>query len=259
MLTRRILVEPPRGGLGARAAAPGGRGVLAKNPAERPGPPTCSGALLAARRAWATRGTCARRSPGAGARSGRRSLHPGSREGRLAAVSSPPYSSSLSVSSPSSLSSSSLHDEPSVPGEDPGKGARRAGPRKGDAPVAAGLRGAGHGLHGGGHRGRRDGGGGSRPAGRSRRSRAGAAGPAAEGMPTASVFARHGTRPPTPRRPRVATPTTPSTVQVTTTRTVSLPPRVSTAVDGREDPLPERPQGPRGSGDSPDDGDDPRD
>ncbi|MFB9676584.1 serine/threonine-protein kinase [Streptosporangium vulgare] len=257
VLTRRILVEPPRVASVPALLRPAVEASLAKNPAERPRAADLLGALLAAGGVgdpWdlreAVAGVLAEIwtpvpcTPGAG-------------RGRLAAVSSPPYSSSLSVSSPSSLSSSSLHDEPSVPVRIPGKGARRAGPRKGAHLSQAGFAALATVSMAAVTVAAATGGGGSGPLG----------GPGvpepvplvlpAEGMPTASVF-RDGTRPPT-GRPRVATPTTPSTVQVTTTRTVSLPTTGVDGGDGREDPLPERPQGPRGSGDSPDDGDDPRD
>ncbi|GAA3422690.1 hypothetical protein [Streptosporangium vulgare] len=113
MLTRRILVEPPRVASVPALLRPAVEASLAKNPAERPrGRRPASRAARRGRRGrpWDLREAVA---GGAGGDLDAGALHPGAGRGRLAAVSSPPYSSSLSVSSPSSLSSSSLHDEPS--------------------------------------------------------------------------------------------------------------------------------------------------
>ncbi|WP_440104840.1 serine/threonine-protein kinase [Streptosporangium sp. H16] len=263
VLTRRILVEPPRVASVPALLRPAVEASLAKNPAERPRAADLLGALLAAggvgdpwdlREAVAevlaeiwTPVPCA---PGAG-------------RVRLAAVSSPsspssPHSSSLPLSSLSrSLPSSSLHDEPSVPVRVPGRGSRRAGPRKGAHLSQAGFAALATVSMAAVTVAAATGGGGPGPVGDP-----GVPEPVplvlpADGTPSASVFGA-GTRPPT-GRPRVPAPTTPSTVQITTTRTVSLPTAGLDGHDGREDPLPERPRGPRGSGGSPDDGDDPRD
>ncbi|WP_436757874.1 serine/threonine-protein kinase [Streptosporangium sp. V21-05] len=253
VLTRRILVEPPRVASVPALLRPAVEASLAKNPAERPRAADLLGALLAAGGVgdpWDLREAVAEVlaeiwTPVPYA--------PGTGRVRLADVSPPP---SPSPSSPS-LPSSSFHDEPSVPVRVSGKGARRAGPRKGAHLSQAGFAALATVSMAAVTVAAATGGGGSDPLG----------GPGvpepvplvlpADGTPTASIF-RDGTRPPT-GRPRVPTPTAPSTVQVTTTRTVSLPTTGIDGRDGREDSLPERPGGPRGSGDSPDDGDDPRD
>ncbi|MGJ6966292.1 serine/threonine-protein kinase [Streptosporangium sp. G11] len=247
VLTRRILVEPPRVASVPALLRPAVEASLAKNPAERPSAADLLGALLAAGGVgdpWDLREAVAEvlaeiwtpvpHTPRAG-------------RVRLAALPSP-------YSSPSSL-----HDEPSVPVEISGRGSRRA-PRKGAHLSQAGFAALATVSMAAVTVAAATGGGGSGPA----------AGPGvpepvplvlpAEGTPSGSIF-HPGTRP-LPDRPRVPSPTTPSTVQITTTRTISLPTAGldgHDGRDGREDPEAERPGGPRGSGDSPDDGDDPRD
>ncbi|MEU4405759.1 serine/threonine-protein kinase [Streptosporangium sp. NPDC023963] len=269
VLTRRILVEPPRVASVPALLRPAVEASLAKNPAERPRAADLLGALLAAGGVgdpWDLREAVAEvlaeiwtpvpHTPGAG-------------RVRLAALSSSssssssssPYSSSLPLSPSPPFSSPSLHDEPSVPVRIPGRGSRRAGPGKGAHLSQAGFAALATVSMAAVTVAAATGGGGPGPVG----------GPGvpepvplvlpADGTPSASVFGA-GTRPPA-GRPRVPTPTTPSTVQITTTRTVSLPTTGRDGHDGRgdgrEDPPPERPRGPRGSGGLPDDGDDPRD
>ncbi|MEU8384391.1 serine/threonine-protein kinase [Streptosporangium sp. NPDC048865] len=276
VLTRRILVEPPRVASVPALLRPAVEASLAKNPADRPRAADLLGALLAAGGVgdpWDLREAVAEvlaeiwtpvpSTPGAG-------------RVRLADLSSP--SSAFSLSSPSSPSSpssssyrqpvlpasSSLHDEPSVPARISGRGVRRAGPGRGAHLSQAGFAVLATVSLAALTVAAATGGGGSGPVGGS-----GVPEPVplvlpADGTPSASVF-QAGTRPP-PGRPRVPAPTVPSTVQVTTTRTVS-PPTTGLdghdgrddpdGLDGREDSRPERPRGPRGSGDSPDD-DDPR-
>ncbi|MFF3437522.1 serine/threonine-protein kinase [Streptosporangium sp. NPDC002721] len=263
VLTRRILVEPPRVASVPALLRPAVEASLAKNPAERPGAADLLGALLAAGGVgdpWDLREAVAEvlaeiwtpvpYTPGAG-------------RVRFAAPSSPSLSSSsfLSSARPSPLHDplhDSLHDEPSVPVRISGKGARRAGARKGAHLSQAGFAALATVSMAALTVAAATGGGGSDPTGGS-----GVPEPVplvlpADGTPSASVFSPD-TRP-LSGRTRVPTPTTPSTVQITTTRTVSLPTEGLDGHDGREDPLPERrPRGPRGSGDSPDDGEGPRD
>ncbi|WP_344919040.1 serine/threonine-protein kinase [Streptosporangium oxazolinicum] len=262
VLTRRILVEPPRVASVPALLRPAVEASLAKNPAERPGAADLLGALLAAGGVgapWDLREAVAEvlaeiwtpvpHTPGAG-------------RVRLAV---PPPSP---LSPPSPLPPSSLHDlhdlhdphdERSVPVEISGKGARRA-PRRGAHLSQAGFAALATVSMAAVTVAAATGGGGSDPA-----TGSGVPEPVplvlpAESTPSGSIF-RDGTRR-LPDRPPPVTPTTPSTVQITTTRTVSLPTTGRDDRDDREDPAPERPRGPRGprgSGDSSNDGDDPRD
>ncbi|MFC4893836.1 serine/threonine-protein kinase [Streptosporangium amethystogenes subsp. fukuiense] len=238
VLTRRIMVEPPRLASVPALLRPVVEASLAKDPADRPGAADLLGALLAAGGVgdpWDLREAVAEvlaeiwtpvpHAPGAG-------------RVRLA---TPP----------------SFHDEPSVPVEIPARASRRARPGRGAHLSQAGFAALATvsmaavtvaAAAGGGGIGSGAGSGMPEPA------------PLvlpADGTPSGSVF-RAGTRPPA-GRPRTVLPATPATVQITTTRTVSLPITGHDGHDGhdgREDPVPERP---RGSGGSPGDGDDRQD
>lgn len=255
VLTRRILVEPPRVASVPALLRPAVEASLAKNPAERPRAADLLGALLAAGGVgapWDLREAVAEvlaeiwtpvpYTPGAG-------------RVRLAGLPSSLPSSPSHLSAPLAFPSS-LHDEPSVPAEISGRGSRRA-PRRGAHLSQAGFAALATVSMAAVTVAAATGGGGSGSA-----TGSGIPEPVplvlpAEGTPSGSIF-RDGTRP-LPDRPPASTPTTLSTVQITTTRTVSLPTTGRDDRDDREDPAPERPRGPRGSGDSSDDGDDPRD
>ncbi|MEU8204942.1 serine/threonine-protein kinase [Streptosporangium sp. NPDC049046] len=262
-LTRRILVEPPRVASVPALLRPAVEASLAKNPAERPGAADLLGALLAAGGVgdpWDLREAVAEvlaeiwtpvpRTPGAGMV-------------RLEAPPSPPSLSS--PQSPSSRLSHAFarssppfrtHDEPSIPVEISGKRARRAA-RKGAHLSQAGFAALATVSMAAVTVAAATGGGGSGSDGGFDVPESVPLVLPAEGTPTASIF-HAATRPP-PGTPRDRTPTTPSTVEITTTRTVSPPTTSYDGSDGRREPAPERPRGPGGSGDSPDDGDDPRD